>query len=268
MTPPGGTRSGAPATVDPRALIDPGAELGEGVTVGPYAMIGPHVRVGDRTTVGAFAVVEGDTILGEENRVFHHAAIGGPPQDLKYRGARSLLRIGDRNTFREFSTVNTATAEGEATVIGSDGLFMAYAHVAHNCVLGDHVILANSANLAGHVTIEDYAIVGGVTPVHQFVRIGRHAMIGGGSRVPQDVLPYVRAAGNPIRVVGLNTVGLERRGFSPEVRRDLKQAYHLFFRSGLTAEEAVLRMRAELPASPELTHLIEFIGKSERGFSR
>ena len=201
-------------------------------------------------------------------QVHHGAVIGNLPQDLKYRGAPTQVVIGSGTTIREYATVHAATEENEATRIGDNVLLMAYTHIAHNCRLGNNVILANAVNLAGHVRIDDHAIIGGITPVHQFVAVGCHAFIGGGSRVPQDVLPYVRAAGNPLRVVGLNTVGLERRGFSLEVRRDLKQAYTLFFRSGLTVEEAVLRMRAELPPSPELQYLIEFIGTSERGFAR
>jgi UDP-N-acetylglucosamine acyltransferase len=197
------------------AVVDGKAELDSDVRIGPYAVVGPHVRIGAGTTVGSHAVLDGYTEIGECCRIFPHAVVGTEPQDLKYRGGHTRLLIGSRTVIREFATLNPATEEGEATVVGNECLLMAYSHVAHNCTIGNHVILANSVNLAGHVRVDDHAIIGGVTPVHQFVRVGVHSMIGGGSRIPQDVAPYTRVAGNPPVVAGVNVVGLTRRGFSP-----------------------------------------------------
>ncbi|HEX7879862.1 MAG TPA: acyl-ACP--UDP-N-acetylglucosamine O-acyltransferase, partial [Candidatus Eisenbacteria bacterium] len=197
-----------------------------------------------------------------------HAALGLAPQDLKYRGEITYLEIGERTVIREFATLNLATDEGKTTRVGSDCLLMAYTHVAHNCVLGNQVILANAVNLAGHVTIEDNVIVGGVTPVHQFVRIGCHAMVGGASRVPQDVTPYALVAGNPPVLAGLNRIGLERRGFTPEAIASLKLAYRLLFRSGLLLADAVQKVRQEVPPGPEVGHLLEFVEGSQRGLTR
>ncbi len=194
--------------------------------------------------------------------------VGNEPQDLKYAGARSQVKIGARNVLREFSTIHRSTNEGQATVLGDDNLVMAYAHVAHNCVVGNHAILSNSANLAGHVSLGDYAIVGGVTPVHQFVRIGAHAIIGGGCRVPKDVAPFVKAAGHPLRVFGLNSVGLARRGFTPQAVADLKKLYRIFFRSQLVTKEALRRIRAECQPSPEIDLFCQFVEQSERGLTR
>jgi UDP-N-acetylglucosamine acyltransferase len=250
------------------AVVDRRAELDTGVDVGPYAIIGPNVRIGAGTTVGAHAILDGFTEIGRSCRIFPHAAVGTEPQDLKYSGGETWLRIGDHTVIREFATLNPATQEGQATLVGSGCLLMNYSHVAHNCVIGDHVILANSVNLAGHVTVGDYAVVGGVTPVHQFVRIGPHAMIGGGSRIPQDVAPYTRVAGNPPRAFGLNAVGLGRRGFPPEAVAALKHAYRIFFRDNLTVTEAVVRVRAEVEPTPEVELLTEFLLTSERGVTR
>jgi UDP-N-acetylglucosamine acyltransferase len=258
----------ATGALHPTAVVDSRAELDLGVEVGPYAIIGPHVTLGAGTTVGAHAVIDGHTTLGRDCRVFPHAVIGQAPQDLKFRGERTYLRIGDRTVIREFATLNLATQPEEATVVGSDCLLMSYTHVAHNCVLGNHVILANVATLAGHVTIEDYAIVGGVTPVHQFVRIGCHSMIGGGSRIPQDVAPYTLVAGNPARLGGLNKVGLERRGFSADTIAALRQAFRIMFRSGLPVPDALARAREELPEIPEVAHFLDFFSDARRGVSR
>jgi UDP-N-acetylglucosamine acyltransferase len=255
-------------TIDPTALVAKGAELGEGVVIGPWCRVGPQVRIADGCVLDSMVLVDGWTEIGPGCRLHHGAVVGTAPQDLKYSGAPSRVRVGARTVLREYSTVNRATGEGDATTIGSDSLIMAYAHVAHNCTLGDHVILANSVNLAGHIEIGDWGIIGGVTPVHQFVKIGCHSIIGGGSRVPVDVAPYVKAAGNPLRVFGLNHVGLERRGFSPETVDVLKRLYRIFFRSGLLTAEAVARIRAELPALPEVEVFLEFLQRSERGLAR
>jgi UDP-N-acetylglucosamine acyltransferase len=218
--------------------------------------------------VGAHAVLDGYTVIGRRCRIFPHAVVGSEPQDLKFRGGVTWLRIGDETVIREFATLNPATEEGQATVVGSGCLLMNYSHVAHNCTIGDHVILANAVNLAGHVTVGDHVVVGGVTPVHQFVRIGVHAMIGGGSRIPQDVAPYTRVAGNPPRAFGLNGIGLVRRGFSKEAIAGLKQAYRILFRESLTVTEAVARVRADVPSTPEVELLTEFLLTSERGVTR
>ncbi len=254
--------------IHPTAIVDPRAELGEGVTVGPYSIIGPNVRLGDGCRVGSMVLLDGWTEVGAGCSFFHGAVVGTQPQDLKYKGVRSYVRIGSNCTFREFCTVNRATAEEGETRIGDGCLVMAYAHVAHECKLGKGVILANSANLAGHVELDDYVIIGGVTPVHQFVKIGTMTMIGGGCRVPKDVPPYVRAAGHPLRVAGLNTVGLERHGVTQETMAELKKVYRIFFRMGLTKEDAAKKIEEECKPLPEVRIFLEFIGRSERGLTR
>lgn len=250
------------------AIVHPSARLADDVAVGPYSIIGPEVELGRGCRVESHVRLDGPLVAGEGNHFFHGAALGGIPQDLKYAGARSGVRLGDGNIFREFVTINRATAEGAETVLGSHNLLMAYVHVAHDCILHDHVILANSVNLAGHVEVEDHAIVGGVTPVHQFVRIGRYSIIGGGSRLPKDMPPFLKAAGNPLRVVGPNAIGLERHGFSVSARRTLKEAFRIMYRSGLNVSQAVARIQAELASTPELRHFLEFVGRSRRGIVR
>jgi UDP-N-acetylglucosamine acyltransferase len=256
-----------PGTIHPTALVAPGARIGKDVAVGPYTIIGPNVSIGDGTSIGAHNVIDGRTVIGAGCSILHSTCIGVEPQDLKYRGAESLVEIGDHNTIREFVTIHRATEENEATRIGSHNLLMAYVHIAHNCVVGNHTILANVVNLAGHVMVEDHASIGGVTPVHQFVRIGGHAFIGGGSRVAQDVPPYFLAAGNPLRVAGINQVGLERRGFPVETRAALRKAYKILYRSEKNTPQAVEAIRAELPDLPEIRHLLRFIETSERGIT-
>jgi len=254
--------------IHPTAVVDPKARLAADVTVGPHCVVSGEAEIGPGTVLGAGVVVEGPLRIGKNCKLGHHAVVGGLPQDLKYRGARSLVEIGDSNTIREFVTINRATDEGDKTVVGNNNLLMAYVHLAHNCVIGNNVILANAVNLAGHVTIDDFASLGGLTPVHQFVRIGRYAFIGGGSRVAKDVPPFVRAAGNPLRIAGLNSVGLVRRGFSPEVRLELKRLYRLFFRSGLNTSQALARIEAELSGIPEVKEFVQFVRSSQRGVER
>jgi UDP-N-acetylglucosamine acyltransferase len=260
------------AVRDPRihetAIVDPSARLGDDVVVGPYCIVGPDVEIGAGTELASHVRLDGPLTCGSGNRFFHGAAIGGTPQDLKYAGARSSVRIGNDNVFREFVTVNRATDENRETFIGDRNLLMAYVHVAHDCVIHDNVILANSVNLAGHVEIEDHAIVGGVTPVHQFVRIGCYAIVGGGSRVPKDMPPYLKAAGNPLRVVGPNTVGLERHSFDPTVRKALKDAFRILYRSSLNVTQAVTLIRDQHAGTREVDHLLEFIAASDRGIVR
>lgn len=254
--------------IHPSAFVDPGARLGEDVEIGPGAVIGPHVTIGDRTRVGSHALIEGWTTIGSECRIHHGAVLGTPPQDLKYLGEASYLVVGDRTVCREYMTANLATEPGYTTRIGSDCLLMAYAHVAHNCQVGDRVIIANAVQMAGYVVVDDWAIVGGGTVVHQFTRIGRHSMIGGGSRIPQDVAPYVKAAGSPPRNAGINSIGLQRRGVPADVRDMIERAYRIFFRDGLTAARAIEEIRNRWPGVPEVEHFARFCETSVRGISR
>ncbi len=247
------------------AIVDADVVLGRGVTVGPYSVLGPGVRIGAGTRIGPHVLVERDTTVGEGCVLAKGAVLGTDPQDLKYQGETTSLVVGDRTVIREYATLNRGTAARGRTEVGSDCLLMAYVHVAHDCVVGDHAVLSNAVNMAGHVLIGDHAIVGGLTAIHQFVRIGDHAFVGGASRVPKDVPPYLKAAGNPMQLYGLNGVGLQRRGFSDEVRAQLKRAYRIFFHSQLNVSQAIERVRDELPASPELETFLSFVEESERG---
>ena len=260
-----------PATsvrIHPTAIVDPKAQLGEGVSVGPYSVIDAHVRLGAGTSIGSHCVVTGHTVMGEHNRVFTGAVIGSEPQDVKYHGEETYLEIGDGNVIREYATINPGTGEGTRTVIGNDNWIMIQAHVGHNCVIHDHVKLANGVMLGGHAVIEDNANVGGGTPVHQFVRIGCFAMVGGGFRVVQDVVPYMIAGDEPLRIVGVNQVGLERSLFTKETVDLLKRAHKVIFRSNLTAKEAVLALQKDFPPIAEILHLIEFLNATTRGIVR
>ncbi len=247
------------------AIVDQLADLGKDVSVGPYSIVGPNVRVGDGTIIGSHVLIEKDTHLGENCKIFKGAVLGTDPQDLKYHNERTFLSVGNRTIIREYATLHRGAKDQCRTRVGSDCLIMAYAHVAHDCQIGDGVILANTVNMAGHVSIEDHVIIGGVTPIHQFVRIGKYAFIGGGSRVNKDIPPFVRAVGNPLSLSGLNSVGLLRHGFSEGVRLELKRAYRIFFRSDLNVSQAVKRAREELRPLDEVTDFIDFIEKSERG---
>jgi UDP-N-acetylglucosamine acyltransferase len=256
------------ARVHPLALVDPKAALAEDVEIGPFCLVGPDAVLEAGVVLESHVRIEGHTTLGKGVRVHAGAVLGGPPQDLKFKGVVSRLTVGEGTVIRECATANVATDEGESTRIGAHCLIMAYAHIAHNTVVGDRVILANGVQLAGYVTVEDYAIIGGLVPVHQFVCVGAHSMIGGGCRVPQDVLPYTRAAGQPLKPIGLNLVGLQRRGFSEAAITGLKQAYRLLLRSGLRLEEACARIKETIPASPELEHFVNFALASKRGVTR
>jgi UDP-N-acetylglucosamine acyltransferase len=251
------------------AIVHPGAKIAEGVSIGPYAVIGEHVTIGAGTSVGPHAVIEGWTEIGRDNRIFQFASVGADPQDLKFHGEKSWLRIGDGNIVREFVTLHRGTEGGGGeTRIGNESLFMAYSHVAHDSIVGNRVILANGATLAGHVQVDDFAILGGLCAVHQFTRVGAHAMISGGAMVAQDIPPYSIAQGDRAKTVGINLVGLKRRGFSPEVIGAIKQAYKLVFRSGLRLEEALTRIDEDLEKSPELEQFVQFIRGSQRGVAR
>lgn len=252
--------------IHPTAIVSKSAELGAAVCVGPYAIIEPDVEVGEGCHVGAHAVIKSYTKLGARNRVFEHAVLGGEPQDVKFKGERSQLSIGDDNLIREFCTIHRARGEAEITQVGSRNFLMVGVHIAHNCVIGDDNVFANGVALAGHVSVEDHVFLSNNVGAHQFVRMGRCAMVGGKSKIVQDVLPFFTTDGNPPRVRGLNSVGLRRAGFSNETRRALKQAYRLLFRSGLPLEAALLE--AEQIADENVRHLVYFIRGSRRGFTR
>ncbi|MFA4838566.1 MAG: acyl-ACP--UDP-N-acetylglucosamine O-acyltransferase [Candidatus Neomarinimicrobiota bacterium] len=254
--------------IDPSAIVHPKAEIGENVTVGPFSWIHENVKISDECRIGAGVIILPGTSLGKMCRVFHHAVLGEIPQDLKFAGEITTVEIGDRTTIREFVTINRGTNYAMKTVVGSDCLIMANAHVAHDCIVGDRVILANSVALGGHVQIEDWAIVGGLSGVHQFIRIGQHAIIAGCSKVTKDVPPYVTAGREPLAYEGLNLVGLKRRGFSPETLHALKQAYSVIYHSDYNVSDAVKKLEETTEPSPEVSNIIRFIKTSQRGIIR
>ena len=259
--------------IHPTALIAEGARLDPSVSVGPYAVIGANVTIGANTTIGAHCVIEGHTTLGQDNRVFQFASLGGAPQDKKYAGEPTRLVIGGRNTVREFCTFNTGTTQDDGvTRIGDDNWIMAYVHIAHDCVVGNQTILANNATLAGHVQIGDYAIIGGLTGLHQFTQVGAHAMAGFASHISQDVPPFMMVDGNPLAVRGLNLEGLRRRGFSPERLSAIKQMHRLLYRQGLTldaARSAIAALPEQHPqAAADIAAMLDFLNTSARGIAR
>jgi UDP-N-acetylglucosamine acyltransferase len=255
--------------IDARAIVSPDAQLAADVRVGPYSIIGPQVRIGPRTVVGPHAVINGPTTIGADNRVFQFASIGDEPQDKKHTGEPTRLEIGDRNVFRESCTINRGTVHDKGvTRIGSDNLFMAYAHVAHDCVIGNHTVFANCASLGGHVEIGDWAILGGLTAVHQHARIGVHAFVGGGSILSRDVPPYVMVAGNPAVPHAVNAEGLKRRGFSEEQIRNIREAYRILYRSELKLTDALARLAPLVEAHAELRPFVDFIQNSSRSLAR
>ncbi len=251
--------------IHPAAIVHPDAVIGSDVEIGPYVVIEDNVVVGNGSVIGAGAYIAWGARLGEEVKIFPHAVLGTIPQDLKFGGEETTLEIGDRTVIREFVTMNRGTSAHHKTVVGSDCLFMAYSHVAHDCIIGNNSILANCATLAGHVTIEDWAIVGGLVPVHQFVVVGCHTMIGGGWRVPKDVPPYTTAAGNPLKPVDINKIGLSRRGFSEEAISSLKKAYKILFRSKKNMKASLAELDSLGDLGKEVNHLKEFIRSSKRG---
>lgn len=250
------------------AVIHPGARIGENVKIGPYAVIGENVVIGDGTSIGAHAVIDGWTSIGKNCTIFHSTSIGCEPQDLKFHGEKSYTVIGDNTSIREFATVHRATGEGEETRIGSNCLLMAYTHVAHNCIVGNNVIMSNAAMCAGHAIIEDRAVIGGMAGVHQFVKIGRNAMVGGLSKITQDIPPFVIVDGNPSYIAGLNSVGMSRAGISPEARRNIKKAYKLLFRSGLSLAQAIAVIEQEIDSCEEIDHFLRFLRNADRGICR
>ncbi len=255
--------------IHPTAIVAAGAEIDAGVEIGAYAIVGSQVRIGRGSRIGAHAVIEGRTTIGEGNRIFHHASVGAVPQDLKYRGEDSVLILGDRNTIREFATLHIGTEGGGLrTVVGSDNLLMNYTHVAHDCNLGNRIIVANGVQLAGHVTIEDFAVLGALSAVHQFTRIGESALIGAGSMVSQDVPPFCNATGDRARLHGLNSLGLKRRGFDSETIMQIKRAYRIMFNEKLRVVDAVNRIRTEITGCPAVDRFVKFVESSERGVCR
>jgi UDP-N-acetylglucosamine acyltransferase len=258
------------AEIDSTAIVSTNALLAPDVVVGAYAIIGANVTIGSGCVVGAFTRIEGPTAIGERNNFYGHASIGGPPQDLKYKGEHTELAIGNDNVFREFVTINRGTTGGGGkTTIGNENFFMAYSHVAHDCHVGSHTIFANNATLAGHVEIADYATIGAFSAVHQFCRVGEHAFVGGGSMITQDVMPYAKTvASRDNRSYGINTIGLERKGFSKETVEALQRAYKILIRSKLRVDEALQKIEEELGLFPEARYLVEFVRESKRGIIR
>ena len=250
------------------AIVSAKAKLSEDVEIGPFTVIGDNVVIGSGTKVGANCVIDGYTSIGKDCEIFSHAVIGCPPQDLKYKGEKSFLEIGDRNTIREFCTFNPGTGEGGKTVIGSGNLFMAYAHVAHDCRLGSNCVVANNGTLAGHVTVEDMVVVGGLAAIHQFVRVGTLSILGGCSKIVQDMPPYSTSDGHPSRIYGVNIIGLRRHGFSRESIADISGAYKSIFFSGIPVQRAALNLEAGGNLSKEVSYLVSFIKSSQRGVAR
>jgi len=258
------------ANIHPTALVSSEAVVADDAEVREYAIVGAHVTVGSGSVIGPFTRIEGPVTIGERNVFLGHVSCGTPPQDLKYKGEKTELTIGNDNVFREFCTLNRGTAGGGGhTTIGSNNFFMAYSHVAHDCHVGSSTVFANNATLAGHVEVGDFATIGAFTAVHQFCRVGEHAFIGGGSICTQDVLPFVKTVGNrPAKTYGINTIGLERKGFPKETIEALQRAYRILIRSKLRAEEALRRIEAELSYVAEAQYLAEFVRGSKRGFIR
>ena len=251
------------------AIVSKGAELDANVEIGPFSVIREDVCIGAGTKVGPHVVIEPYVTIGKDCRIFQYAAIGAPPQSLKFEGERTYVKIGDRTVIREFVTIHRGTGFGGGiTQVGEDNFLMAYTHIAHDCRTGRHVVMANNATLAGHITIDDYATVGGLVAIHQFVRVGEHAFIGGKSAVVKDIPPYMIAAGDRAKLHGLNSVGLKRHGLSAQTLLALKKAYRIIFRIGLTLNEAIERVKAEVEQVPEVVGLIEFIQSSKRGITR
>lgn len=253
------------ARIHPTALVDSTATIGDDVEIGPWTIVGPRCTIGNGAHLAARSTLEQNVRLGERVRVGIGAVIGGDPKDLKYRGEETWVEIGDDSVVREYATINRGTAHSVTTTVGKHCFLMSYVHLAHDCHLGDHVIISNGTQLAGHVAVQDRATISGLCAIHQFVRVGRNSFIGGCSRVTQDVPPFVRAVGNPLRLFGLNSIGLQRNGFDDAVVRELKRAYRLCFRSELNLSQGVERARGELEPLPEVQEFLGFIEASHRG---
>jgi len=254
--------------IHPTALVNPNAVIGDGVSIGPYSIIESNVVIGEGTRIGARVTIEGYTTMGRDNEVFTGAVIGSITQDKKYKGGITYIKIGDRNKIREYVTVNPGTEEGTETVIGNDNLLMAYAHVAHDCVIGDHVTIANAGTLGGHVIVEDRAIVGGLCGVHQFVRIGYLSIIGANSKAVKDIPPFVMVDGQRAKAYGLNIVGIDRAEISSTEKRILKQAFKILFRSGLSMNSAISEIKKSLEQTPSIIRFVSFLDNSPRGICK
>jgi UDP-N-acetylglucosamine acyltransferase len=252
----------------PTAVVSPRAKIGQNVKIGPFAIIEDDVIIGDGCEIGSSALIADGTRLGDNCRVFHSAVLGTIPQDLKFKGEKTTLEIGNGVTIREFATLNRGTVDRLKTIIGENCLLMAYAHVAHDCILGKHVVIANAVNMAGHCIIEDYVGVGGMCAIHQFVRIGKHSFIGGGLRIHKDVPPFILAMGEPLRYGGLNNVGLKRREFSDEALAAIKKTYRILYQLNLTTQDALAKIEQEIEPIPEVRDIVSFIRESERGVIR
>ncbi|NYT36691.1 acyl-ACP--UDP-N-acetylglucosamine O-acyltransferase [Allopusillimonas soli] len=262
-----------PDLIHPTAIVAPGAKVADDVSIGAYSIVGEHVSLGAGTVVGPHCVIDGHTTVGANNHFYRFCSIGGMPQDKKYSGEPTRLEIGDGNTVREYVTINTGTAQDVGvTRLGDDNWIMAYVHIAHDCQVGSHTILANGVQLAGHIHIGDWAIIGGLSAIHQFVRIGAHTMVGGTSSIRQDIPPYLMGAGDPFRPVGINSEGLGRRGYAPEAISALKEAYKLLYRRNLKVEDAVAAMRTLMQERPEsrdaVALMVDFLAESSRGIAR
>ncbi|MEC4676850.1 MAG: acyl-ACP--UDP-N-acetylglucosamine O-acyltransferase [Nitrospirota bacterium] len=255
--------------IHPSAIIDPGARIDKGTDIGPFCIIKEGVRIKKGAKLHSNVIVEGHTEIGENCTIYPFSSIGFPPQDLKYNGEDTKLIIGDNNTIREYATIHRASVGGDGiTSIGDNNFMMAYVHIAHDCKIGNNIIMANAATLAGHVSIEDYTVIGGLVAVHQFTRIGRHSMVGGFSGIAQDVPPYMVASGPRAKLYGLNSIGLKRHGFSASTINNLKKAYKILFREKRALKEALKKIQDSLPATDEITYLVQFIKKNRRGICR
>ncbi len=255
--------------IHPSAIIDPTARLAADVSVGPFTVIGPHVEIGAGTVIGPHVVIKGPTLIGQFNRIYQFSSIGEDPQDKKYQGEITRLEIGDRNVIREYVTIHRGTLQDAAlTKIGDDNLLMAYTHVAHDCVIGNHVIMANGASLAGHVRVDDHAILGGFTLVHQFCQIGRQSFSGMGSVISRDIPPYVMVGGSPTKPRGINNVGMERRGYDPDAILQIKRAFKVIYKSRLKLEEAIEQLATMAEQSPEVLPMLDFLKQSGRSIIR
>ena len=255
--------------IHPSAVVSPRANIAEGVTIGPCSVIGEKVTLGKDTVIGSHVAIDGSTVMGEKNRIYPFVSIGFPPQDIGYKGEDTRVVIGDENIIREFVTINRATTKQDrVTIIGSRNYLMAYAHVAHDCILGNSIIMSNAATLGGHIEIGDHAIIGGLVAVHQFVRIGTYAFIGGKSATVKDIPPFMMASGDRAKLYGLNTRGLRREGFSQEKIDNLRKAYKIIWRDRHLLHEAVERVRREIPPFEELQVLLDFLVSSKRGVVR
>jgi len=255
--------------IDSRAIIDAGASLSENVKVGPFSVIGPDVEIGAGTVIDSHVVIQGPTSIGRNNHFHSFASVGGPPQDKKYKGEPTRLKIGDHNTFFECVTINRGTVQDRGeTTIGNSNWIMAYVHIAHDCDIRNNVIMSNNATLAGHITVEDWAILGGFTKIHQFCRIGAHSFTGMNVDITRDIPPYVMVSGTPATPHGINSEGLRRRGFDNEQLRNIKQAYKVLYRSGFRLEEAILQLSEQASSQPEVKLMVDFLGMSKRSIMR